>query len=296
MEAKEKLTRDIDWFLDHLRVEKGASEHTVDAYSRDLKALVLQFSGLDSWEGLDHARMFAFDQYLAKQSSKRTAMRKASSFRSFLKFLQRRGRQIEIDLPSTAGFSASKRLPKALDLAVVEEMTEGDGDTALSTRDRMIIELLFGTGLRVSELISLELNTVDIASGAIRVIGKRGKTRIVPLPRGVVDSLARYLADNRQEMLKRPTGFLFVSRKGEPLSRQAVYSIVEKRAREVGLSTATGPHTLRHTYAVQLLRGGADLRAVQELLGHESVATTQVYLELQTDAVRDNYRASHPRG
>lgn len=296
MAAQDKLNRDIDWFLDHLRVEKGASPNTVDAYQRDLRAIVELFVDLPEWTALSSVEMARLDTFLAKQPSKRTAMRRASSLRSFLKFLQRNGRQFEVDLPSTAGFSGQKRLPKALELETVSEMASEPGQRLNGRRDQMIIELLFGTGLRVSELINLDLNSLDFASGVIRVTGKRNKTRLVPLPSGVLSSLAHFVADDRPAMLRKPTGLVFVSRTGTPLSRQAVYTIVESRAREVGLSKATGPHTLRHTYAVQLLKGGADLRAVQELLGHESVATTQVYLELQTDAVRDSYRASHPRG
>ena len=297
MEAQNALTESVEWFLDHLKVEKGASPHTLEAYSRDLTEAVTCFEGLGSWESLTDEIMLRWDSHLAAQTSARTAQRKASALRSMLKFLKRNGIAIHIDLPSTGGFRAPKRLPKALSLAVVNDVLAGaETDSRLAPRNSCLLEVLFGCGLRVSELVSLRTSDVDLETGVLRVTGKRGKMRVVPLPTGTSTSLTEWLGAGRKELLKRPSGLVFVSARGNELSRQAVYGIIAAAARAGGVAGHVGPHTMRHSYAVSLLKGGADLRAVQELLGHESVATTQVYTELADDEIKNRYLAAHPRG
>jgi integrase/recombinase XerD len=293
--TKVELSESIDWFLDHLKVEKLASMNTLDAYSRDLTEILYLYGELDTWSDLTPKHLQLFDSFLSKCTSKRTAQRKASSFRSFLKFLKKNGVELHIDLPSTGGFKTGKRLPKALDITVMNSMLSLESDSRYAARNLAILELLYGAGLRVSELIGLETSSIDTASNTLRVTGKRNKTRMVPLPEQTSLALYEYLKNHRNDLCKVPTGLVFVSRVGKKLSRQAVYSIVALAARQSGALGSVGPHTLRHTYAVHLLKGGADLRAVQELLGHESVATTQVYTELQTDEIQNRYLSAHPR-
>lgn len=271
--------------------------HTLEAYSRDLDEVIEVFSAdLRDWAQVSHDHLHRFDAFLSKVPNKRSAQRKASSLRSFLKFLTRNGTQLKVDLPSTGGFKTGKRLPKALDQDSVERMIDIETDSRVQKRNLAILELLYGAGLRVSELIQLDMSQLDFDSRAIRVTGKRNKTRMVPLPEQSNEALRAYVQEVRDEFVKAPSGSVFLSVRGKPMSRQAVYSLVSDMARSAGVSGHVGPHTLRHTYAVHLLKGGADLRAVQELLGHESVATTQVYTELQTDEVRNRYRNAHPRG
>jgi len=290
------LRETVEWFLDYLKVEKGASVHTLEAYSRDLdEVIVILHDRLAGWEDLSHEHLQRFDLFLAKVPSKRSAQRKASSLRSFLKFLRRNGVEFTVDLPSTGGFKIGKRLPKAIDHKSVVEMSQLEDDSNIHLRNLAILELLYGAGLRVSELLSLTVNEVDFASSAIRVTGKRNKTRMVPLPEQTNNALKAYVDDVRKTFIKAPTGLVFLSSRGRALSRQAVYSLISKMATAAGVKGHIGPHTLRHTYAVHLLKGGADLRAVQELLGHESVATTQVYTELQNDEVKNRYLNAHPR-
>ena len=297
MEAQNALIESVEWFLDHLKVEMGASPHTLEAYSRDLTEAVTCFEGLGSWESLTDEIMLRWDSHLAAQTSARTAQRKASALRSMLKFLKRNGIAIHIDLPSTGGFRAPKRLPKALSVAVVNDVLAGaETDSRLAPRNSCLLEVLFGCGLRVSELVSLRTSDVDLETGVLRVTGKRGKMRVVPLPTGTSRSLTEWLGAGRKELLKGPSGLVFVSARGTELSRQAVYGIIAAAARAGGVAGHVGPHTMRHSYAVSLLKGGADLRAVQELLGHESVATTQVYTELADDEIKNRYLAAHPRG
>ena len=297
MATKEDLHESVEWFLDYLKIEKGASPHTLEAYSRDLDEVISVMSdSLSRWEELSHDHLQKFDVFLAKVPSRRSAQRKASSFRSFLKFLRKNNVHFSVDLPSTGGFKIGKRLPKALEQSSVEGMLALKDDSSLHLRNLTILELLYGAGMRVSELISLDMSQIDLDSSAIRVTGKRNKTRMIPLPAQTNESLRTYLSSVRDSLIKAPTGVVFLSARGKPLSRQAVYSLVSSMAKAAGVRGAIGPHTFRHTYAVHLLQGGADLRAVQELLGHESIATTQVYTELQNDEVRNRYLNAHPRG
>ena len=296
MATKEDLHESVEWFLDYLKIEKGASMHTLEAYSRDLDEVISVLSeSLGRWEDLGHADLQLFDVFLAKVPSRRSAQRKASSFRSFLKFLRKNGVTFSVDLPSTGGFKVGKRLPKAIDRASVEGMLNLEEDSNIHHRNLAILQLLYGAGLRVSELLTLDMTQLDLDSSAIRVTGKRNKTRLVPLPSQTNEALRDYVTEVRRTFIKGPTGSVFLSVRGKPLSRQAIYSLVSNMAKAAGVKGDIGPHTLRHTYAVHLLQGGADLRAVQELLGHESIATTQVYTELQNDEVKSRYMNAHPR-
>jgi integrase/recombinase XerD len=162
-------------------------------------------------------------------------------------------------------------------------------------RDRAILELIYGAGLRVSEAVTLNISEIDLAESAVRLTGKRGKTRWAPLPDETKDWLVRYLAEARPHLAKRASGLMFLSDTGRPLLRQTVYKKLESFAHLAGLEHGVSPHTLRHTYAVHLLKGGADLRAVQELLGHESISTTQIYTNLDLGEVQKKYLSAHPR-
>lgn len=297
MEAQNPLIESVEWFIDHLKVEKGASPHTLEAYTRDIGEAVVCFEGLASWEELTDEIMLRWDRFLGSQKSARTAQRKASALRSLLKFLKRNGVAIQVDLPSTGGFRAPRRLPKALPLAQVNDVLSGvETDSRLAPRNSCLLEILFGCGLRVSEVVALRTSDVDLETGVLRVTGKRGKMRVIPIPSTTQDKLAVWLREHRNEILRTPSGLVFVSTRGTALSRQAVYGVIAAAAGAGGVVGHVGPHTMRHSYAVSLLKGGADLRAVQELLGHESVATTQVYTELADEEIKSRYLAAHPRG
>ena len=295
---KEGLLEDIEWFLDHLAVEKGASPHTVSNYRRDLEGVVEQLKGskLALWSDLSNQHLSMLDPWLESATSTRTAQRRVSALRSFLRFLKRQGVGVRVDLPSTAGFKTPKRLPKAMPATVVSKMIETDSEGPVGLRNQALVALLFGCGLRISEAIELSLADYDRETRAIRVVGKRQKVRLVPVPEEVDGIIQNYVVTGRREMLTRPSDKLLLSVRGNRLSRQVAYEIVNELAMSTGKNQPTGPHTLRHSYAVALLKGGADLRVVQELLGHASVATTQVYTQLEDEAISENYRKAHPRG
>ncbi len=289
----------IEWFLDHLKVERGASPHTLSAYSNDLHLAASFFGkrGISRWDELTASALFSYESSLGPPVAKTTAQRRLSSLRSFLKFLKRNDAGPEADLPSTGGFKRPKTLPKALARDQLEAVLgAADLSKPSGLRDRAVMELIYGAGLRVSEAVGIEREAVDLQGGAIRVTGKRGKTRWVPLPAQTVHWLRLYVQDARPRLAKKPTSLLIVSDHGKALRREQVYVTLERLARLAGIAHHVGPHVLRHTYAVHLLKGGADLRAVQELLGHESIATTQIYTQLDMDEVRRRYRSAHPRG
>ncbi|MBI3721926.1 MAG: tyrosine-type recombinase/integrase [Fimbriimonas ginsengisoli] len=219
-----------------------------------------------------------------------------SALRSFLKFLKGHGEGPGGDLPASTGFHRPKTLPKALSRADLEALLgAADVTTPTGLRDRALLELIYGAGLRVSEAIELDRQSLDLEHGMVRVTGKRGKTRMVPLPQGTVDWLARYLESARPLLARRASSRVILGARVAAFSRQSAYAVLARCARRAGLPPGISPHTLRHTYAVHLLKGGADLRAVQELLGHESIATTQIYTHLDLDEVRRKYRKAHPR-
>lgn len=297
MEAQ-GLMLEVEDFLDSLKMERGASDHTIAAYRRDLKRASQFFAklGVERWDALPQDFAFRYQATLAPPVSTATAQRRMSSLRSFLKFLKRRGRGPDGELPSTGGFRKPKRLPKAMTFdALSALLTAPDVATAAGLRDRALMELIYGAGLRISEALGLAISDIDLLEGALRVTGKRGKTRWCPLPAGTIAWIRRYLESARPKLSRRPSALVILSDRGRPMCRQTAYAKLARYAKLAGIEGKLGPHTLRHTYAVHLLHGGADLRAVQELLGHESIATTQVYTQLDLEKVREAYEKAHPR-
>ncbi len=201
-----------------------------------------------------------------------------------------------MELPSAAGIRLPKRMPKALPYDVLDRLLAApDLSTATGLRDRTLMEMVYGTGLRVSEAVGLRIEELRLDSAALRVTGKRGKTRVVPIPSLTMPWIEQYLKRGRPALARQPISSLFLGSRGGPMSRQSAGWVLEKHRVAAGIESHVSPHTLRHTYAVHLLKGGADLRAVQELLGHSSIATTQVYTQLDTEHVRRVYEGAHPR-
>lgn len=277
---------------------RGASEHTVAAYRRDLMqaCTLLEERGVSNWSGLDQESLVALQIEWGPPLAPSTSRRKLSAVRSMMKWHSSAGQERLAALPSASSSRRQKLLPKALStqevLSILEAMTPDD---AVGLRDRALFELIFGTGLRVSEALGLRLDQLSLDVSALHVVGKRQKTRWVPIPRVTMEWIERYMAEGRPALIRRPLAQLIVSERGHSLHRGMAYTILRKYAEKAGLERRIGPHTLRHTYAVHLLKGGADLRAVQELLGHSSLATTQIYTELDTERVMESYRKAHPR-
>lgn len=223
--------------------------------------------------------------------------RKLSAVHSLVKHLQKQGRLAGFHWPEGLSGRLPKRLPKALTATQTDALLDAPNPgSPAGLRDRALMELIYGTGLRISEAVGLRMEQLDLDSAALVVTGKRGKTRWVPLPRQTIEWLERWLKEGRPQMVKRPRAEVFLGARGGPLNRRVAQDALTRASAAAQLPKGASPHTLRHTYAVHLLKGGADLRAVQELLGHESLETTQIYTQLDMDEIAAKHKKAHPRG
>lgn len=301
------IERDVGRFLDHLAVERGLAENTLSAYRRDLRKYTdfLAKRGVLSTAGVEDRTVRAF---LASVSAAThgpdgapykasTVARTLSAVRSFHRFLLREGL---LDRDPTAGV-VRPRLPRALPHPLSIDEVKGmidspDTSTPAGLRDRAILESMYGAGLRVSELCGLDVDDVDLEEGYVRVLGKGGKEREVPIGRFAQDAIAAYLTRSRPSLATvKSRGALFLNSRGGRITRQSVWRLVAGSARRSGVARGVTPHDLRHSFATHLLDGGADVRVVQELLGHASVATTQIYTLVTREHLRAAYYTSHPR-
>jgi integrase/recombinase XerD len=291
----------IEDFLEHLDYERGYSENTLAAYERDLRQLrqFLEDARVCAWAALDHGDLDLYISTLQSRGYKSsTVARKVASVRSFLKFLFAEGVVEPALIDDFHQPKIEKRLPKALSLTQIEQLLEAASmeETPLGLRDRALLELLYATGMRASEVLSVRLRDLDLDAGTVRCLGKRNRERMLPLYPEAVTHLRRYLEGGRPFLLRdlQETA-LFLNNLGQPLTRQGVWFLVQHYAQASGLPDWVKPHTLRHTFATHLLEGGAELREVQQLLGHASITTTQIYTEVSSRRKREAYDRAHPR-
>ncbi|GLJ61678.1 tyrosine recombinase XerD [Microbacterium barkeri] len=297
-----RLERAVDAYLRHLTIERGLSEHTIAAYRRDLEgyAAWLRANGVDDADAVTPAIAAEFAAARAAEDPPPAASslaRLQSSVRGLHRFLVREGLAADDPAQRLRPPKQPQRLPKALTIEQVERLLAAPSpDEPLGIRDRALLELLYATGARVSEAISLDVD--DLASGdVLRLRGKGSKERIVPVGSFARAAVDAYLTRVRPELAAkgRATAKLFLGARGAPLSRQSAWLVIQAAAERAHLEAHVSPHTLRHSFATHLLQGGADVRVVQELLGHSSVATTQIYTHVTVDTLRDVYATSHPR-
>ncbi|MBI2171145.1 MAG: site-specific tyrosine recombinase XerD [Chloroflexi bacterium] len=300
---QESVTR----FLEHLLVEKGASPHTVAAYRNDLSQL-LQYAAagetgrgkLARWSQTTPDFLAGYVAGLHERGYNNTTVaRKIASARAFFNFLAQEGELTGDPVEGLSPPRIGRSLPKALTREEVERLLEAPlpMGTPEGLRDTAMLELLYASGLRVSELVDLELRSVNLEEQYVRCFGKGSKERVVPLYAKAVESVAVYLRDGRPGLLRpgQQQRALFLNHRGEKLTRQGFWFILKGYAAEAGIGKSITPHMLRHSFATHLLAGGASLRNVQELLGHASIATTQVYTHLTDQHVRRQYESAHPR-
>lgn len=297
----------IEEYISYLAVERGLAENTLEAYARDLS----QFASFAAHAARGEDEPREEDVMGAGQSlvadfiadgiesgmSAASASRRLSALRGFYRFLVREG---HISRDPTANLETprqAQRLPRVLTCEEVDRLLAAPrGDDARSLRDCAMLELLYASGLRVSELISLSARDVDLEVGYVRCIGKGNRERIVPVGQAAATAINRYLALGRRELASaRDDGSLFVTGRGVGMTRQAFWKMIKRRAMEAGISAQITPHTLRHSFATHLLEHGADLRSVQEMLGHADIRTTQVYTHLTQTRLREVYDKHHPR-
>jgi integrase/recombinase XerD len=300
------LARAVGRYLDHLLVERGLSEHTRQAYGRDLRRYVgfLAARGIFEPQDVDTAAVRSFVASVSASThgederpyAATSVARALSSVRSFHRFLLREGVVASDPAAGVVRPKLPRALPHPLGVEEVQRLLEIPDETPAGLRDRAILELLYGAGLRVSELTALDVDDVDLEDGFVRVLGKGGKEREVPLGRFGCDAVGAYLTRARPSLIGRATrGACFLNSRGGRLTRQSVAKIVDRAARAAGIGRRVSPHDLRHSFATHLLDGGADVRVVQELLGHASVATTQVYTLVTKEHLREAYYTAHPR-
>ncbi len=301
MRCREADQQLLERFLDALWMERGLSRHTLAAYGSDLRGLALWLAQ-EEGRGLADARREDLLAYLAQRVAQgvslRSSARLLSSTRRFYQYLVREGIRDEDPSARIEAPRLGRPLPKSLTEAEVDALlTAPDPKQLLGLRDRAMLELLYATGLRVSELVSLPLARLNLRQGVVLVTGKGGKERIVPLGEEAVHWLERWLAQGRAALLKgRLSDALFVTARGGAMTRQAFWHLIKRYARSAGIEHPLSPHTLRHAFATHLLNHGADLRALQMLLGHSDLSTTQIYTHVARARLKDLHAAHHPRG
>ncbi len=284
-------------YLAFLRTERGLSDNTVRSYGRDV-AQVIDFLASQSLRPSD-AGAEDLTAFLAAQAWRpATRARKISSLRSFFAFLVQNGYASADPTLHLAPPRREVTLPRALSVEEVGRMLSLPPATPLGLRDRAVLEVLYGAGLRASEALNLRLGDIDLEVGFVRTVGKGDRERVVPLGRMAIEAVEVYLSRGRPLLgtpgtLKPP--FLFLNARGRGLSRMGLHTIVKRYARRSGLGDEVSSHTLRHSFATHLLEGGADLRAVQEMLGHADLSTTQIYTHLSREHLRRVYQDAHPR-
>ena len=290
----------LDWigrFLTHLSSERRLSRHTDENYRRDLK-LVAEYcdrASISDWRSLDsqHIRSFAANEFRRGQSP-RTIQRRLSALRSFCNYLIREAELKANPADQVQAPKARKRLPETLDADQMSRLLTFRTDDTLSVRDKAIMELFYSSGLRLSELVDLDLADVDLRDRTVRVTGKGNKTRMVPIGRFAVDALVAWLKE-RSAIAAAGEDALFVSQRGGRLLQRAVQVRIDRWAKLQGLGVHLHPHMFRHSFATHLLESSQDLRAVQELLGHANISTTQVYTHLDFQHLAKIYDQAHPR-
>lgn len=294
----------VDDFLANLSSVRRLSPNTVCAYEQDLASFIA-FSEREGKDPLDlsraHLRAYLADMVRAGYAD-RTVNRRLSALRTFTKWLVREGELRPQDTSSIGGRKLAKTLPKTMGDEGARALIESvDTDTPEGLRDRAFLELLYASGARISEVAGLKAKDIRFDEGCVRLFGKGSKERVVPLYPRALEALSAYLDHGRPSLLAKakkgpPTDSLFVSVRGNPMSAKALRDRFERQVTIAGLNGEFTPHAMRHTFATELLDGGADLRTVQELLGHESLSTTQIYTHLSIERLKDATRQAHPRG
>lgn len=295
------MNADIDLFLAHLASERRLSKNTVESYASDLASFLkyLDSAEIFNWSGVKEEHVSAYMSHLRREGlSERSAARALSAIKQLFKFLEEEGELSTNPTSVIAGPKMPKKLPGTLSQEEVVRLLEApDPGKLLGVRDRAMLELLYATGLRVSELISIKLKDISLTDGTLITKGKGGKERIVPMGEYAADAIRVYIDGARPDLLKGAgsSDYLFISRRGGPISRQCFWKKIKDYGIKANITHKLSPHTLRHSFATHLLDGGADLRAVQAMLGHSDISTTQIYTSVSRERLKQIILKKHPR-
>jgi len=290
----------LDRYINFLRVEKGLSRNTLESYSRDLIGYLrfLEARGITDVLLTQTDTLYEYLKTLrARDLSSRSQARALSALRSFYRFLQEEGLRADDPLLPLQSPKPKRTLPKTLSGLEVENLLEQPRpDSPRGLRDAAMLEVLYAAGLRVSEIISLTLDQLELETQLIRTVGKGSKERLIPISSLALRRLEEYLASGRKPLLQgRSAPYVFLNHRGRRLTRQGFWKILKQYGRQAGINRPISPHTLRHSFATHLLEGGADLRSIQTLLGHADISTTQIYTSVTSEHLREVYRRYHPR-
>ncbi len=295
------MNRYLDYYLNYLAVERGLARNTLDAYGRDLARYLdyLEEVEITTLESITPAVVLRFLSHRKDAGlSARSRARTLAALRTFHKFLVREKMAANNPTDQVISPKSLTALPHTLSTFDVDNLLASPkGESSLAWRDRAMLEVLYATGLRVSELVSLQLSDLQMDVGYLTAFGKRSKQRIVPLGLAAVDALCAYLDYGRPGLDKqRGSHHLFLNRSGEGLTRQGFWKIIKRRALEAGITQSVTPHMMRHSFATHLLENGADLRSVQAMLGHADISTTQIYTHVTRERLKKLHTQHHPRG
>ncbi len=295
-----KIDQDIEEFIHYLAIERGMSKHTIAAYETDLGSFVdfLETKSIRDWNGVDRRVMIEYLQAERGKGYKTSSVaRHLSSIRSFFSYLKQEGKVVNEPSDWLDNPKPERRLPKVVSGEEIERLLAApDLSQTIGIRDKAMLELMYATGIRVSELASLDVGNLNVHSRFLRCMGKGAKERIVPVGSYAMKALNLYLTQTRPEMVNDASETaLFVNRLGTRISRQGVWKLIKKYAQIAGIRAPLSPHTLRHSFATHLLEKGADLRSVQEMLGHADIGTTEIYTHVTKTHLQTSYQKSHPR-
>ena len=285
----------IEEFIDYLRFEKKYSENTISSYKRDLNKMNSYLK--KDFIKLTKADIQKYIQDLSKNKNSNTISRTISSLKSFYKFLEINKYTNTNPLTTIISPKTARKLPKVLSEEEVNKLLDINLNNDFDYRNKAMLELMYSSGLRVSELINLTVNDVDLKNSLVRIFGKGSKERIVPLNDYATEALNNYILYHRPKLFKqKENNYLFLNNHGNQMTRQGFFKTLKKIAKEKGIKSELSPHTLRHSFATHLLKYGADLRSIQELLGHSDISTTQIYTHITNEMLEKNYHEYHPHG
>ncbi len=285
----------ITEFIDYLLFEKKYSKNTIDSYKRDLKKANVFLK--KDFIRLTKKDIQNYIQSLSKGENSSSVSRNISTLKSFYKFLELNKYTNTNPLTTISNPKARKSLPKVLSEEEVDKLLDINLKTDFDYRNKAMLELMYSSGLRVSELINLTVNDIDLKNAYVRIFGKGSKERIVPLNDYAIEALSNYILNHRKSLFKHgESNYLFLNNHGNKMTRQGFFKILQKIAKEKNIKSELSPHTLRHSFATHLLKHGADLRSIQELLGHSDISTTQIYTHITSERLQKNYEEFHPHG
>lgn len=285
----------IEKFTEYLLFEKKYSPNTIESYQNDLQKFN-EYVDKNNKQ-IDRKYMQNYIEYLSKEMNPKSVSRNISTLKSFCKFLMLNKEIKTNPMEEISNPKIRKSLPKVLTEEEINKLLDIPLNNHFDYRNIAMLELMYSSGLRVSELVNLKVNDVDLDEGLVRIFGKGSKERIVPLDDYAIDEINTYITSHRRELFKHgENDYLFLNNHGEKMTRQGFFKILKKIAQEKNIKTEFSPHTLRHSFATHLLKHGADLRSIQELLGHSDISSTQIYTHITNERLKKNYTEFHPHG